>query len=98
MEYILDQQVRPPVFLFVIDTCLIEEELKQIKTSIFQSLLLLPPNSLVGLLTFGRNVHIHELAYEECPKSYVFRGDKELTPQQIANFLGLRHTAQNQAS
>ena len=33
----------------------------------------------------------------QCPKSYVFRGDKELTSAQIANFLGLRSTAVNQA-
>lgn len=65
MEYVLDQQTKPPVFLFVIDTCIIEEELKQIKTSLFQSLLLLPQNSLVGLITFGRNVHIHELSFDE---------------------------------
>lgn len=96
MEYVIDQNQRAPVFLFVIDTCLIEEELKQIKTSLFQSLLLLPPNSLVGLVTFGKNVHIHELSFDDCPKSYVFRGDKELTSQQIANFLGLRPTTVNQ--
>ena len=96
MEYVLDQNIRPPVFLFVIDTCIIEEELKQIKASLFQSLLLLPPNSLVGLVTFGRNVHIHELSFDECAKSYVLRGDKELTAQQVANFLGLRATTVNQ--
>jgi protein transport protein SEC23 len=65
MEYVLDATVRAPVFLFVIDTCVIEEELKQIKNSLFQSLLLLPQNAQVGLITFGRNVHIHELSFEE---------------------------------
>ena len=94
MEYALDAHgstpVSPPIFLFLIDTCVIEEELKQVKQSVLQSLLLLPDTSLVGLVTFGRNVHIHELAFEECPKSYVFRGDKELTGQQVAQYLGLR--------
>jgi len=98
MEYVLEPNPRPPIFLFVIDTCIIEEELKQIKTSLFQSLLLLPPQALVGLVTFGRNVHVHELAFEDCPKSYVFRGDKELTPTRIANLLGIKHTAVNQAA
>ena len=87
---------RAPVFVFVIDTCVIEEELRQVKTSILQSLLLLPEQSLVGLITFGRNVHIHELSFEECPKSYVFRGDKELTGQQVASYLGLRAPLQAQ--
>jgi hypothetical protein len=49
--------------------CIIEEELAQLKTSILQSLMLLPENALVGLITFGKNVHIHELAFDECPKS-----------------------------
>jgi len=97
MEYVLDATQRAPTFLFVIDTCVIEEELKQIKDSLFQSLLLLPQNAQVGLITFGRNVHIHELSFEECPKSFVFRGDKELSSAQVANFLGLRATAVNQA-
>jgi protein transport protein SEC23 len=52
--------------------------------------MLLPEQALVGLITFGKNVHIHELSFDECPKSYVFRGDKELSASQIATFLGLR--------
>jgi len=91
MEYILDSQVvSPPVFLFVIDTCIIDEELTQLKASIMQSLMLLPETSMVGLVTFGANVHIHELAFDECPKSYVFRGGKEFEPGTVAKLLGLR--------
>lgn len=36
--------------------CVSDEELAQLKTSLLQSLMLLPENSLVGLITFGRNV------------------------------------------
>jgi len=32
---------------------------------------------------------VHELAYAECPKSYVFRGSKEYQAKQIADMLGL---------
>jgi protein transport protein SEC23 len=32
---------------------------------------------------------VHELAYADCPKSYVFRGSKEYQPKQIADMLGL---------
>lgn len=92
MEYIIDPTSdRPPAFVFVVDTCVIDEELIQVKTSILQSLMLLPENSRVGLITFGKNVHIHELAFDECPKSYVFRGDKEVETAQIAKLLGF-HT------
>ncbi|CAM9405131.1 unnamed protein product [Heterosigma akashiwo] len=43
----------PPVFLFVVDTCLPEDELDELKDSLQQSLNLLP-RTLVGLVTFGR--------------------------------------------
>lgn len=56
MEYILTQEPpKAPVFLFVLDTCIIEEELQQLKTSLLQTLMLLPEHSLVGLITFGNS-------------------------------------------
>jgi len=97
IEYILNQPhygqpqtKNGPVFLFVIDMCIIEEELAQVRSSILQSLQLLPESSQVGLITFGKNVHVHELSFDDCPKSYVFRGDKELTAQQISSLLQLK--------
>lgn len=48
----------PPVFLFVVDTCVDEEELSALKESITMSLTLMPANALVGLITFGRHVHV----------------------------------------
>ncbi len=47
------------------------------------SLSLLPPNALIGLITFGKMVQVHELGCEGCSKSYVFRGSKDLTAKQI---------------
>lgn len=47
------------------------------------SLSLLPPNALVGLITFGRMVQVHELGVEGMAKSYVFKGTKDLTAKQI---------------
>lgn len=47
------------------------------------SLSLLPPNALIGLITFGRMVQLHELGCEGISKSYVFRGTKDLTAKQI---------------
>ena len=38
----------------------------------------MPPDALVGLITFGKFAFIHELAFTECPKSYAFRA-KEYT-------------------
>ncbi|KAI3983856.1 hypothetical protein MKX01_011564 [Papaver californicum] len=73
----------PPVFLFVVDTCMIEEELGFLKSALSQAIDLLPDNSLVGLITFGSYVYVHELGFGQIPKSYVFRGCKDYTKEQI---------------
>ncbi|XP_058084784.1 protein transport protein SEC23 C [Magnolia sinica] len=78
----------PPVFLFVVDTCIIEEELAFLKSALSQAIDLLPDNSLVGLVTFGTFVQVHELGFGQIPKSYVFKGSKEMTKDQILDQMG----------
>lgn len=73
----------PLIFLYVVDTCLEEEDLQALKESLQMSLSLLPHNALVGLITFGRMVQVHELSCEGIAKSYVFRGTKDLSSKQI---------------
>ncbi|KAH8340839.1 hypothetical protein KR059_007933 [Drosophila kikkawai] len=79
----------PPVFVFLVDTCMDEEELDALKDSLQMSLSLLPPNALVGLITFGKMIQVHELGAEGCSKSYVFRGTKDLTAKQVHDMLGI---------
>ena len=78
----------PPAFVFCIDTCAHVEELAELADSIQQVLNLLPEDSLVGLITFGTNVHVHELGFEGLPKCYVIRGNKEYGPQKVGQVLG----------
>ncbi|KAL6130401.1 hypothetical protein ACLB2K_068780 [Fragaria x ananassa] len=73
----------PPVFIFVVDTCMIEEELSYLKSALSQALGLLPDHSLVGLITFGSFVHVHELGFSTIPKTYVFKGSKEVNKEQL---------------
>lgn len=73
----------PLIFLYVVDTCLEEEDLQALRESLQMSLSLLPPNALVGLITFGRMVQVHELSCEGVAKSFVFRGTKDLNSKQI---------------
>jgi len=47
------------------------------------SLSLMPPNALIGLITFGKMVNVHELGCEGISKSYVFRGNKDITAKQL---------------
>lgn len=90
LEYELpNRQAGPPIFLFCVDTCISDEELDELKDSIQQTLNLLPDNALVGLVSFGTMVHVHELGFTECPKSYVFRGNKDFSGQQVQDMLGL---------
>ncbi|KAJ1976842.1 GTPase-activating protein S23 [Dimargaris xerosporica] len=79
----------PPIFLFVVDTCLDDDNLKALKDALFVSLSLIPSTALVGLITFGHNVQVFELGYAACPKSYVFDGSKEYTVKQIQEMFGL---------
>ena len=79
----------PPVFLFVVDTCLAEPELKALKDSIIQLIGLLPPNAAVGLITFGTAVQVFELSFTACPKAYVFAGTKDYPAAKVQELLGL---------
>ncbi|KAM3257964.1 hypothetical protein ACQJBY_049967 [Aegilops geniculata] len=86
IEYISTAEtgpVMPPVFIFVVDTCIIEEEIGYLKSALAQATELLPDNSLIGFITFGTYVQVHELGFGLLPKSYVFKGTKEVSKEQI---------------
>lgn len=91
MEYVLarHQAPSPPTYLFIIDTCVAEDELNACKEAVLQSLQMIPERCNVGLITFGTHVHVHELGFSGCPKSYVLRGSKEYSAAQIKDQLGL---------
>eukprot|EP00762_Andalucia_godoyi_P002942 ANDGO_04183.mRNA.1 Protein transport protein SEC23 len=81
--------VPAPFVIFVVDLAITEAELKVVKDSIAQVLNLLPEQTNVGLVTYGANVSVYELGFPECVKSFVLRGNKEYTPQQVAQMLQL---------
>ena len=51
----------------VVDTCVIEEELKALKESLQMSLSLLPPNALIGKMHFSWSTHARKkkVAYDK---------------------------------
>ncbi|RGP60461.1 transporter sec23 [Fusarium longipes] len=90
IEYRLSRPApAPPIFLYVVDMCQEADSLASLKESLVMSLSLLPENALVGLITYGTMAHVHEIGYEECAKSYVFRGSKEYAAKQVQEMLGL---------
>lgn len=90
IEYVMQRPAAmPPIFLFVVDTCNDEDDLRSLCNCLIVGLSLLPPDSLVGLITFGTMVQVHELGFTECPKSFVFRGNKEYSSKQVQDMLGI---------
>ncbi|KAL3507197.1 hypothetical protein ACH5RR_032579 [Cinchona calisaya] len=76
-------------FLFVLDTCVLEEELEFAKSALKRAVGMLPDNALVGFISYGTQVQVHELGFSDMSKVYVFRGSKELTKDQVLEQLGL---------
>ncbi|XP_053990610.1 uncharacterized protein LOC128882855 [Hylaeus volcanicus] len=93
VDYILPLQISghisPPSFVFLIDTCLYQEELDTLKDTLQQTINFIPQDVSIGLVTFGKMCYVHELGFLECPKSYVFRGDKDISPQEVQKHLNL---------
>ncbi|KAH3762957.1 copii coat protein [Pelomyxa schiedti] len=98
IEYTLARPCAPPAFLLVVDTCLLEDDLRSLKETLIQLLGLLPQNSLVGLITFGTTVQVYELAFSECPKAYVFQGSRDITSQKVQELLGISPAQSGAAS
>ncbi|CAB4253912.1 similar to Saccharomyces cerevisiae YPR181C SEC23 GTPase-activating protein, stimulates the GTPase activity of Sar1p [Maudiozyma barnettii] len=88
MEYITNKAVLvPPIFFFVIDITSEQENLDALKQSIITSLTLLPPNALIGLITYGNVVQLHDLSSETIDRCNVFRGDREYQFEQLVEML-----------
>ncbi|CAK5036267.1 unnamed protein product [Meloidogyne enterolobii] len=79
-----------PIFLFVVDTCLPAEELKALKDALQKAIAYLPADALIGLITFGRVVEIHELNVKGIARSYVFKGTKEANPKQVRDIIAMQ--------
>eukprot|EP00250_Pteridium_aquilinum_P002668 c12892_g1_i1 orf=88-2388(+) len=90
------QHVPPsPAFLFLLDTSLPAEDLAGLKKAISQTLSLLPDNASVGLVSFGRQVHVHDLSFtHDCMKAIVFQGERELPYDRIQELLGVSFMSQ----
>lgn len=59
IDYIMPRKPQvPPIFVFVIDTCLEDDELNALRQNLVVALGLLPPDALVGLITFGAIVNL----------------------------------------
>lgn len=60
-----------------------------VKSALQRAIGLLPENALVGFVSFGTQVQVHELGFSDMSKVYVFRGGKEISKEQVLEQLGL---------
>lgn len=79
-----------PAFVFVVDLCMVEDELKALKNELLLVVSQLPENALVGLITFDSMVKVYDLGFTDCTRVVLFHGDRELASTQIQQFLQLQ--------
>lgn len=91
VEYVLNRiGPSPPIFLYVVDTSHNddEENFQALKDALLVSLSLLPENALIGIISFGSMVHVHELSYVAANKTICFNGCKDYSSRKIKESLG----------
>ncbi|XP_043692671.1 protein transport protein SEC23-like [Telopea speciosissima] len=85
----VDSRVSGPAFVFVVDTCTPEEELRALKNELSHVVAQLPENAVVGLVTFDSMVCVHDLGFADCMRAVVFHGERELSSNRIQELLGV---------
>ena len=90
VEYKLNTKpANPPIFIFLIDTALDEDELNQLKESIQEIISTLPQDCQIGIITYGRMCNVIELGSTDFPISYALNGEKSYKSFEIQELLGL---------
>ena len=90
IEYKLNtKESKYPVFFFIIDTSIIENELNELKETIQSVLSMIPPECEIGIITSGTMCNLLEIGFTDFPKMFVFKGDKAYQPNDIITQLGL---------
>lgn len=72
-----------PAFVFVVDACTCDEELRVVKNELLHVIAQLPETALVGLVVFDSMVRVHDLGFGECCRVVMFHGERELSSEQV---------------
>ena len=84
----------PPIFWYVVDTCFegedVEDAYQSLRELLTLSVSLLPSHSLVGFISFGKHVQLHDLL--DPHRSHTFNGSKDYTLEQVQKILGINTT------
>jgi protein transport protein SEC23 len=89
VEYILPSNLNPSTmgvgFVFVVDACIEEEELRFLKNEMLHVIAQLPEKSMVGLVSFGSMVWLHDLKCTDCSRVLVLHGERELSSDKVTS-------------
>ncbi|XP_074272499.1 protein transport protein SEC23 E-like [Silene latifolia] len=82
------------VVVFVVDTCMIEEEMEYVKSAVRRAVVGEMEGVRVGFVSYGTQVHVHELGFSDVMnKVYIFRGDREIGKDVVLDQLGISRKA-----
>lgn len=90
IEYMKKFPSYPPIFLFVVDTCVSSSEMESLKAVLLQTIDYIPNSALVGFITYGTLIYLHELRFTEYSHNYVFNGLKTYSDDQIKKYLSIK--------
>lgn len=86
----LTEKATPRAYLFVMDLCMItEEEFIAVKEELVRTVGGLPQETFIGLITFNKFVHVHELT-AKINTVYCVSGSKDYTNMQVLEVLGMQ--------
>ncbi|XP_031098503.1 protein transport protein SEC23 [Ipomoea triloba] len=78
-----------PAFVFVVDACTPDEELRVVKNELLHVIAQLPDYALVGLVVFDSMVRVYDLSFADCFRVVLFHGERELSSQETKQLLGI---------
>ncbi|WCJ23920.1 Sec23/Sec24 protein transport family protein [Euphorbia peplus] len=93
---VAEVRVFGPAFVFVVDACMVEEEIRAVKNELLLIVEQLPENALVGLVAFDSMVRVYDLGFSDCSRVVVFHGEREVSVEQTQQFLGIHRMKHSQ--
>ena len=88
VEYLIDAREKTvPVYFFVVDSCCSEKQHQELKNLLLKAIAAVPENAIVGFITFGTILYVHQVAFEETPRSFLFNGKRNYTAEQLTSML-----------
>lgn len=90
VEYVITKptELLAPIYLFVVDTCVKQEEFDALKETLLNTIDLLDKNSIVGLITYASCVEVYDLGFTHCARTFTFNGSRDITSSTLPNILG----------